>query len=267
MTEVRFLGARGSLPVADPRFSKYGGDTSCVLVKTDRSCIILDAGTGLRNAEPENSGDVHILLSHAHIDHILGLAVFDPMFRGRVTAHLYAKQRNGLGARAQLERLMSEPLWPVTPDVFGSSLDFIDILEDEFMIEDVLVKTTEGNHPGGATVYRLETEDAAVVYCTDFEHGHPHTERITEFAKGCDLLIYDGNYSEAEYPQFTGWGHSTWQMGARIGKAAGAGTVVMFHHSADRTDEGLASIESEFCSAHQNCEFARTGRVFRFNSM
>lgn len=263
MLEVKLLGTRGSIPVTGSEFSKYGGDTSCVLVQSEKTCIILDAGTGLRNSKPGRHKDVHILLSHAHIDHLLGLPMFYPAFRGAVSARLYARPRDGLGARAQLERLMSLPLWPVGPEVFGEHLSFSDIADDEFEIGDIRVRVAEGNHPGGALVYRLESGGKSLVYCTDFEHGSGHTERVIDFASGCGLLIYDASYSEDEYPRFVGWGHSTWQMGAKIGSAAGAGRVAMFHHSATRTDARLSEIEAAFCAERPDCEFGKEGSVFK----
>ena len=46
---IRFWGTRGSIPVSGKEFVKYGGDTTCVEIRTKNDeIIIVDAGTGIR---------------------------------------------------------------------------------------------------------------------------------------------------------------------------------------------------------------------------
>ena len=238
---ISILGARGSIAVHGRMFERYGGASACVLARMGGENILLDAGTGILTAQAV-AGDTErftVLLSHAHMDHMLGLTMFPPLLDRRYQADIFACRRGGLGAQEQIGMLIRPPLWACTADVFHESVHIRDLPDSGFFIGPVRIDWMEGNHPGGCTVYRLTHGGASMVYCTDFEHGEGHTERLVAFAKDCGALIYDAQYSPAEYEKKKGFGHSTWEMGAAVGKRCGAGRVLLFHHAPDRTDEEL----------------------------
>ena len=83
---VTFWGVRGTFPATGQRFVRYGGDTMCIEVMCGATRLILDAGSGLRALGDRLANDLspttaHLLLSHAHMDHIMGLAQFAPLWR------------------------------------------------------------------------------------------------------------------------------------------------------------------------------------------
>jgi phosphoribosyl 1,2-cyclic phosphodiesterase len=243
---VVLLGTRGTIAVSGAEFAVYGGATSCVLVRLGGELIFLDAGTGLVSAVPRlgaGGGHFSILLSHSHIDHIMGLAAFPPLFDKRWRADIYSAERQGLTCREQIEKLMSFPLWPVSPDAFHENTRFLPI-NGSFSIGNAEVRTMEGGHPGGSTVYRLSCGGKSLVYCTDFEHTDELSARVAEFASGCDLLIYDAQYSAEEFEDRRGWGHSTWDEGVDMAGRCGAKRLVLFHHSPSRTDAELAELQA-----------------------
>jgi len=242
-------------------YARYGGASACVLVRMGGEHILLDAGTGIMAAQAA-AGDAKrftVLLSHAHIDHMLGLPMFPPLHDRRYEADIYARRRAGLGAAAQVSLLVRPPLWPHTAEAFHEGVRIRDLPSSGFFIGPVRVDWMEGNHPGGCTVYRLTHGDASLVYCTDFEHGDGHTERLLAFARGCGALIYDAEFSPAEYEEKQGFGHSTWEMGAEIGTRCGAGRVLLFHHDPGRTDAELERVEKALREAYPGCSFARCG--------
>ena len=264
-TRIVMLGTRGSMPVNGERYARYGGASTCVLVQMAGEAILLDAGTGILSAS-EYFGDVRrltILLSHPHADHIQGLAMFAPMFDSRCVVEVYADTHMGYTPRQQIELFMTPPLWPCTTDVFQPGARLETLPRGEMAIGAVRMDWIEGNHPGGCTIYRLKHKQQTIVYCTDFEHGEKHTPRLIEFAKGCDVLIYDAQYSPTEYRTRRGFGHSTWEEGGRIGELCGAGRVILTHHAPDRTDEQLDRIQADLRTRYPKCSFARSDEEVR----
>lgn len=255
------LGTRGSIPVDGEKFLRYGGASTCVLVEMGDQTIIFDAGTGILSAAEAAGGarDLTVLLSHPHADHILGLAMFPPMFDGRYTVNILADDHLGYSTREQIGLLMKPPLWPCGVEVFQRGVTMDKLPKSGFMIGDVRVDWMNGSHPGGCSVYRLTYENTSIVYCTDFEHGDEHTPRLIEFAKGCDVMIYDAQYSPEEYETKKGFGHSTWAEGILIAKACGVKRMVLTHHAPERTDDELDAIAAVVAAECPVCTFARCG--------
>lgn len=257
---VTLLGVRGSVPVSGPEYRKYGGATSCVLVTLDGRHIILDAGSGLMNipgrvmAEPSLS----LLLTHPHADHLIGLPLFPYALRPGKELCVYAVTRNGLGPREQAESLMRPPLWPVTPDGLPAELAFRE-LRDGLCLDGVTVGITEGVHPGGVTIIRLSANGKTVVYATDCTLTPELTGNLADFARGCDLLLIDGQYSDDEWPARKDFGHSAWAAAAGLGKLAGAKRTVIIHHDPCHTDAMLDAAAASLSGLYPGCAFGREG--------
>ena len=106
------------------------------------------------------------------------------------------------------------------------------------------MKTKSLNHPDGATGYRIEYRGKAMCYVTDTEHvvGKPD-QTVLELIEGADLVIYDSTYTDKEFPERLGWGHSTWQEGVRLCQAANVKTLAIFHHDPDHEDLFMEQLE------------------------
>lgn len=247
--QVRFWGARGGIAVPGPDTLKYGGNTSCIEVICGPHRVILDAGTGLRllgqhlaaEAEPLS---LDLLLSHVHLDHIIGLGFFAPLYRPGTSLRV----RGGMppdALQTALAACLSPPLMPNLQAVSRANLTFDGFLPGATLTlhPGLTVATAPLLHSGGSTGYRIEWEGASVAYITDTEHtpGAPDPA-VAALAAGADVLIYDASYTDAELPAHTGWGHSTWQEALRIAGRGGVGRVVLFHHNAARTDSALDAI-------------------------
>lgn len=266
---IRFWGTRGGIAVPGPDTLKYGGNTACVEVCCGPHRVILDAGTGLRPLGDAlmASGtvvDADLLLSHVHLDHIIGLGFFAPLYEAGTRLRLHA---GNLSQQALHQALSTSLSAPLMPDLLGVARAGLTIRAFHagaaFALHPGLDVTTAAlNHPGGVIGYRIMWGGKSVVYVTDTEHT-PNTPdpHVALLAKGADLLIYDASFTDAELPSRQGWGHSTWQEGVRVADAAGVGRLVLFHHSSGRRDSDLDIIAAAADHARPGTIAASEGLV------
>ena len=264
---VRFWGVRGSIAAPGPATARYGGNTSSLEVRCGARLILLDAGTGLRYlgnklvAEAPLSTD--LFFTHTHFDHVCGLPFFKPFFQPKNEFRLWAGHlAEGMTMHRVLREFMMAPLFPVPPDVFKAKMEYRDFKAGETLTPTpgIVVRTAVLNHPDGATGYRIEYGGKSICYVTDTEHlpGKPDAT-IIELIRGADLVIYDCTYTDAEFPKHVGWGHSTWQEGARLCDAAGAKRLVVFHHDPGHDDGFMDGIEADAAKTRPGTIVAREG--------
>jgi phosphoribosyl 1,2-cyclic phosphodiesterase len=275
---VSFYGVRGSIPAPGPSTARYGGNTSCVEVRlADGSALILDAGTGLRelgNALLKN-GDarrIHLLISHAHWDHILGLPFFAPLWRRETELVVYPMASD---AQERFQRTIFDDIhFPVSMEDIPATLRYEKPDADVWSVGSARVRRIQLNHPGGSQGFRIEDETgASLAYLTDNELSTPHhratdTDQLARFAEGVDLLIHDAQYVAEDMPHKRGWGHSVVDEVLRLGVLAKPKRLVLYHHDPDRTDDELDVIgeraSSWLSSNAQSTELvvAREGLAF-----
>ena len=254
--KVRFWGVRGSISCSGAAYARYGGNTSCLEVMAGNRRLIFDAGTGIRPLGLELARqppvDIDIFFTHTHLDHITGLTFFQPLFDKRNAVRLRAGHLQGPDTLKQVvSNLMQAPLYPVSLEVFQASVDFSEFVSGESIsCGDIGIRTAPLNHPNGATGYRVDHGGKSICYITDTEHrGDGPDPTIVELCRGADIMIYDSSYTDAEYPRYRGWGHSTWQEGMRVADAAGVGTFVIFHHDPSHDDAFMDGVAREAAAA------------------
>lgn len=262
---VRFLGVRGSIATPGEDFSA-GGNTSCVEVVAGDTRIILDAGTGLRTLGMERMahGPRHstILLSHLHWDHTCGLPFFTPIYVPGHRVEIASGPNGVLSHDEAIRSLFRAPYFPVGFDELGGTVTTRELrANDRFEIGDITVTMARLNHPDPVYGFRLEHAGQSIVYATDTEHFACVDPTLKKLAAGADILIYDAQYTPEEYPTKVGWGHSTWQAGAELARAAGVPQLVLFHHDPMRTDAKLAVLEAEARANLPGTVAAREGMV------
>ena len=276
---ARIWGTRGSYPVARADVLRYGGNTTCVEVRVGKRCIILDAGTGLRQLgdslarEPVPPCAIDMLITHTHWDHIIGFPFFAPLDQPDCRLDIYGLLRTQSSLRTTIANALSDPLMPVSMDNLRAELHFHEIHDGVcFELGPVRVRTAPANHPYRALAYRLETDEAALVFIPDT--GPFHTvlfgderidwtgkpplnshdqlrelaemrQRIIELARGADWMLYDSQFTDAQYARFPHWGHSTANQAREIAEEAGVKELLLFHHDPHRTDDELDQIVAE----------------------
>jgi phosphoribosyl 1,2-cyclic phosphodiesterase len=268
---VRFWGVRGSIPSPGEGTRKTGGNTACVEVRCGDETVVFDLGTGLRplGIALASRGPVRasLFLSHYHWDHIAGLPFFAPAYDPRSELTIHGAMRRGRDVRQILSGQMVDPYFPVDLGVLNAHLRFVTLQDGgEAHIGRAVMRAAELNHPGGALGFRLEHEGRAMVYATDFEHGTPADDRLVELARGADLLVFDAQFTPAEYEangamSRKGWGHSTYEAGARLAHKAGVKRLALYHHAPERDDEGIEKLVQRAKKLHPGAFAAREGLV------
>lgn len=268
---VKVWGARGSVPCPGPRTVRYGGNTSCIEVRCAGHRIVLDGGTGIRELghamSPEPPGPVDVLLTHFHLDHIVGLPFWAPAYTpGNSIVFRAARLQQTFGLREILHKMMSPPLFPIPLDEFRADVRFEDFsCGAEFEVAPgVSVQTRSLNHPGGACGYRISHAGHSMAYVTDTEHVPGSDDaNVLDLMRGADLAFYDATYTEAEFSAHLGWGHSTWEEAVRLADLADVGTLVLFHHDPRHEDDDLDRIGAEAARVRPGTLVAREGAEFR----
>lgn len=264
---ARFWGVRGSIACPGERYVKYGGNTSCIEVRCGSHLFVLDGGTGLRELGIElgldQVIDADVLFTHTHLDHIGGFPFFSPLFERRNRFVLWAGH---LAPERTLEQVlrgvMADPVFPVPPSVFNARVEYRDFEAGATLSprSNVVVRTALLSHPQRATGYRIEHGGRSLCYVTDTEHlPGTRDQRICDLVRGADLLIYDSTYTDAEFGDHVGWGHSTWQEGVRIADETGVGRLVVFHHDPGHDDDTMDRIAEEAARARPGTITAREG--------
>jgi phosphoribosyl 1,2-cyclic phosphodiesterase len=278
--QVDFCGVRGSLPAAGVEFSRYGGHTSCVALSHDGErapSLILDGGTGLQRAAALLNGDAFsgsIVLSHLHWDHVQGLPFFPA--GDRADSHvevLLPEQSNGTSALDVLAGLMSPPYFPIGPTTLRGNWSFQSIEAGESEVAGFSVLAREIPHKGGRTFgYRVSDGHSSLAYLPDHNptslgggadgFGEYHAAAL-ELARDVDVLVHDAQLLPEELASHGGFGHAVADYAVALGERAGAGSVMLFHHRLDRTDDALDALEKRLAARWPGVSVAAEGVTLR----
>ncbi len=273
--ELRFWGARGSIPTPVPENLGYGGNTACLEVRLpEGESFIFDGGTGLRelgieiasahSASPAGAPHtLHLFLTHFHWDHVQGIPFFAPLYTAGNEVKFYSSHP-AERLRNILSGQMATPYFPVQFEFLAAKMSFGHVGRAPVHFGDLRVSTFPMNHPQGASGYRIEFRDSVLIYASDLEHGKPEFDAILrEAAHGADMLVYDAQFTPEEYPSRVGWGHSTWLEATRVAKDAGVKKLILFHHDPGHDDAFLSDIVQQARKHFPATQAAREGLCLR----
>jgi CheY-like chemotaxis protein/phosphoribosyl 1,2-cyclic phosphodiesterase len=266
--EVRFWGTRGSIPTPGPQTVRFGGNTSCVEVRTGAGhTFILDCGTGARplgDALTTPAGAplrASILFSHTHWDHIQGFPFFAPAFEPQNTIAVYGPEGAQRSLRDTLARQMELSYFPVEMSDLPATLSYTDLGEGVHTIAGARIVAQYLNHPAVTLGYRVEADGGAVVYACDHEPFggalwrrdtavgplesilHEGDRRHARFLADADLVVHDAQYTPEEYGSRKNWGHSTFEYVVELASSAGVKRLALTHHDPSHDDAAVAEIE------------------------
>jgi|UniRef100_A0A7C3SHF3 ribonuclease BN (tRNA processing enzyme) len=250
--EIRFWGTRGSIPSPGPHTLEFGGNTTCVevLFNSGRR-IVIDAGTGIRALGQHLKTRVatvrfHLLLTHNHWDHLLGLPFFEPIYREDSEILIDGWPLAFQALIRIFDDHLGDGFFPVGFDQLKARISFINRLaRGPLVLDGVQIDAIPVNHPQGCLGFRFREENQTMVFITDNELGQEGGRPFHDFvmfARDCDLLIHDAQYLPEEIAEHRGWGHSTYEEAVRLALEAGARRLVLTHHDPGRSDAEVKRI-------------------------
>lgn len=267
--KITIWGCRGSVPTPGADTLRYGGNTTCIEVRAaDGVPLIIDAGTGIRLLgrkileEPDGPASITLLLTHAHLDHLMGFPFFGPMYYSRFVIRVMGGAAARQSLRHYLTRQMEPPYFPVDFSAAKAEFRFDTGLPGAQASDPLQVEPIHLNHPNGGYGYRFTEDGKRFVFLTDNELGGVHEggrsfQEYVDFCRDADLLIHDAQYTDEEYKRKVGWGHSTFRAAGHLAVRAGVHRLGLFHHDPDRTDHELDRLVGE-CQCDVTAEKAPT---------
>ena len=243
-SDLEFWGVRGTVPVSHGKKIKYGGNTICSYLETStEDKIIIDAGTGIMELgkkmmaeKSSNPQRIHLLLTHFHLDHIMGLPFFPPLYSPDYEITFYSAVSK-LDAEEHLSRLMAGKFFPLNLEETPSKKRFKMIPKENFILSGIQISIHPLNHPQGSIAYRFDCEGRRFVLAMDTEHPEEGVDkRLAGFCRDADILVYDAMYTPEEYHEKKGWGHSTWRAGTELAQEAGVSQLYLIHFNPDHVD-------------------------------
>ncbi|PKL33325.1 MAG: MBL fold metallo-hydrolase [Spirochaetae bacterium HGW-Spirochaetae-10] len=220
-----------------------GGETTCVELREGSEQLIFDMGTGARRLGYDMmargvTGDIHILMTHTHWDHIQGWPFFIPAYIPGNQIHFHSSIKD-CEQRFRTQQIFD--FFPLALDQMMSKRDFHSYEPgDSFKIGSLKIRTESLIHPGNSTAYRVEKGKKSFIFATDTEFFGPDLEEIVKrkapFFKGADCLIMDAQYSVKESEQKIGWGHTSMLVAVDCAVAWKVKRLVLTHHEPAHDD-------------------------------
>ena len=249
---IKCWGSRGSIPVSGKEYINYGGDTTCIEIRTKSDdIIIVDAGTGIRRLGnqliSEGRFSYHFIFTHAHWDHIMGFPFFKPLYSRQAELQMHRCPFQSKFVETVLTKVMSPPTFPVKYSDIKAGLHYEDACPLEFEIGSVSITPIPISHPNSGSGYKFVEDGKSFVFLTDNELGfvHPqglHYKDYVDFSSGADLLIHDAEYTPAEYKHAKEWGHSVYTEALDLAIEADVKKFGLFHLNQERFDSEVDGI-------------------------
>jgi phosphoribosyl 1,2-cyclic phosphodiesterase len=272
-------GVRGTNPVSQPEFMKFGGETTSILVEgKNGERILVDAGTGVRVlgdrvAADADTSSVLVLMTHYHLDHVMGLPSLGLIYDERWVIEMAAPDHDEFRVDQVVPEILARPFWPLQVEHLDSLVRFTrlvgDVSKEPYEHGSLRVRWCPVRHPGGCTAYRIDepSTNESIVVATDVEWGEANNQEKRMLLELCSqphpasVLIMDGQYTPEEYAKYKGWGHSTWKDACEVARDAGCERLLITHHGPYNDDQALMEIEKHVWKFLSTASLARERTV------
>ncbi|MGE0764156.1 MAG: MBL fold metallo-hydrolase [Bdellovibrionales bacterium] len=232
----------------------FGGHTACIQVTTPKANVIIDGGSGLRRLGEQlvmgpcglGRGEVHILFTHFHWDHLIGLPFFLPMFIPGNQIHMYAVQED---LPDHVRSMFEKPRFPVPFDQLGAKIHFHRLSpRQKVQLRDIEYTPYELDHPDPCWGYRFEHDKKVLAYCVDSECIRMSASELgpdLPLYQNVDAMIFDAQYSFVEATERINWGHASAPIGLDLAMREKVKRVFFIHHDPAASDGKIAKIEGQ----------------------
>lgn len=246
-TTITFWGVRGSLPSPGVSTVWFGGNSPCISFEHAGETIICDCGTGIRELGEHlqrkfsrTNINATILLSHLHLDHLIGLPFFSPLYNKKNSFKFIGGFKKG-DMQSALKTIFSPPFFPISFKDMPSKKKFDMPPSKVFVTNKIKVEPFLCNHPGGCWGWRISLPSGAcVAVVSDNEPSDAkHKEALIKWMRGANILIHDSQYTPSSYEKHKGWGHSPYTYPIDLASAAGIRKLYLFHYGHDLTDQDV----------------------------
>ena len=252
---IKIWGSRGAIPVCGKQYLKYGGDTTCLEIRSNSGdIIVIDAGTGIRRLGnqlvEEKPAQLHLLFTHAHWDHLMGFPYFKPLFFKHFKIQLYRCPFHDKFMETILAQLMAPPIFPVPYNAIAARMSYPDAGPRELDIGSVKVIPIALSHPNGGSGYKFVENGRSFVFLTDNELSYVHPGGLEfsdylDFCRQADLLVHDAEYTPGEYKTVRTWGHSSYTDVLELAARAGVKKLGLFHLNRERSDDAMEALVND----------------------
>lgn len=222
-----------------PYVGGFGTATTCVQIQNDEKSLLIDMGSGVKNYNDnlEKTGliktqnEYHILMSHFHFDHILGIPFFAPHFMKGKTIHYYSVQPE---TEAIVKQMFQKPTFPVPFENLQAQIKFHTISPyQKIQINGFDVTAFQLDHPDPCYGFRVEKNNKVYAHAVDHEADRLSVADLGLDAglfKNANLLYFDAQYSESDMEKRKGWGHGTCDRGFQVSANFGVQQILFAHH-------------------------------------
>lgn len=250
-----FWGTRGSIAVPGPDTLRYGGNTTCLqVIPSSGQSVIIDAGTGIRPlgmelCRSDAEGDILLLITHLHWDHILGFLFFEPVYHPGWKVRVSGWPKAMTGLKSIFNSRHADGNFPVDWEDLPGVVEMANEFKlPSFAVADMKVRTAPLNHPQGGVAFRFEENGKAFAFITDNELAGPgkaQMDDFVEYVSGARVLVHDAQYLPEEMPARYGYGHSDYQQAVELARKAGVERLILTHHDPARSDAQIDKMLSK----------------------
>lgn len=249
---VKFWGTRGSIPVPGKDTVIYGGNTTCLEINLESGKkVIIDAGTGIRAlgehlASEGKRVNIHLLITHIHWDHVMGIPFFPPIYEPENEIYIDGYHSCMKGLSIAFDNKMGDGFFPIRFEELHADIRHIDRLRHgSLKIDNTIIDTIPLQHPQGGLGFRFREGGKTLVFITDNEltgkeWSGRHPINYVKFCEDADVLIHDAQYTPEEMDRRRGWGHSDYASAFKLAQKANVKKLILFHHDPYRKDKELA---------------------------